>query len=569
MSLTKMRDRFGHTLKIGLWLIAGLFVISCFMGYGSSVYNKAANPEETTVAKVNGKEIPREAFDRVYQHYTEASYRPVSDMQATFMKAQVLDQLVEQMVRLQAAREERIRPSREDLKQAKEREIQNALQQVRQSLEQGKPLSQADFEKQVKVRYGKTLPVLTEDIRSSISDEGLRDQVMMEKLDEKIKAQVPRPTEADLKEKYTEVRARHILIDTKSRSEEQAKKRADEVLAKVKAGGDFARLAKDYSDDPGSKVKGGDLGYFRKGMMVPEFEKTAFAQSPGQISDLVKSSFGYHIIKTEDKRVQFPKDFEKNKQKELDALYKENQDKALAGYYKALKERSKVEVMDPELQGARAMQQAMEASMKGDKTTASAREAEALAAFNKALEKFGDTASVYCAIAAIYQQKKDNKQAIAMLNKALQSTDSADIHMALASLYEQAKQKDQAVKHYKMASDAAYDDFMTHIQLQAAFEKLGQKDLAAKEQAWMKKYQAEMMARQQASAPQTATVGGPGKKGAAQKKAAPASKPEAKPAAPASAAKPEPAPAEKPEPAAAGTPAPAKPAPTATTGGGE
>jgi peptidyl-prolyl cis-trans isomerase D len=79
------------------------------------------------------------------------------------------------------------------------------------------------------------------------------------------------------------------------------KKLAESVLAKVKAGGDFAALAKQYSDD-GSKDNGGDLDYFSKGTMVPEFENAVWSLQPGQITDLVKSQFGYHIIKMTGRR---------------------------------------------------------------------------------------------------------------------------------------------------------------------------------------------------------------------------------------------------------------------------
>lgn len=97
------------------------------------------------------------------------------------------------------------------------------------------------------------------------------------------------------KEDYqdTEVRASHILVKT----EEKAK----EVLQKIKAGEDFAELAKKYSEDP-SASNGGDLGYFKKGMMVSEFDKAAFALKPGEISDPVKTKFGYHIINVTDRK---------------------------------------------------------------------------------------------------------------------------------------------------------------------------------------------------------------------------------------------------------------------------
>ncbi|MFH1173201.1 MAG: peptidylprolyl isomerase, partial [bacterium] len=84
---------------------------------------------------------------------------------------------------------------------------------------------------------------------------------------------------------------------------EEALKQANDVLALVKAGNeDFAELAKRYSKDTYSAAKGGDLDYFAKGVMVPEFETAAFSLQPGQVSDLVKTDYGYHIIKLEDKR---------------------------------------------------------------------------------------------------------------------------------------------------------------------------------------------------------------------------------------------------------------------------
>ena len=92
-----------------------------------------------------------------------------------------------------------------------------------------------------------------------------------------------------------EVHARHILVDSEAK--------AKEVFAKLKAGGDFAALAKELSKDPGSS-DGGDLGYFSKDQMVPEFAEVAFKLEKGKISDPVKTQFGWHIIKVEDTRTR-------------------------------------------------------------------------------------------------------------------------------------------------------------------------------------------------------------------------------------------------------------------------
>ena len=99
-----------------------------------------------------------------------------------------------------------------------------------------------------------------------------------------------------------QVKASHILLKTEGKDEATVRKQAEEVLKEVKSGGDFAALAKKYSEDEGSKANGGDLDYFGRGRMVPEFENVAFTLPPGQVSDLVKSQFGFHIIKVIDKR---------------------------------------------------------------------------------------------------------------------------------------------------------------------------------------------------------------------------------------------------------------------------
>src|SRR6202008_2536616 len=84
-------------------------------------------------------------------------------------------------------------------------------------------------------------------------------------------------------------------------------------LKQVKKGGKFEDLAKKYSEDPGSKDKGGDLSWITQGQTVPEFERTAFSLSPGQVSDLVKTQYGFHIIKVLEKQTAHTKPFEEVK----------------------------------------------------------------------------------------------------------------------------------------------------------------------------------------------------------------------------------------------------------------
>ncbi len=130
-----------------------------------------------------------------------------------------------------------------------------------------------------------------------------------------------------------EVHARHILVET----EDQAKK----IEAELKKGADFAELAKKESKDPGA-ADGGDLGFFTKDQMVPEFSAVAFALEPGKISDPVKSQFGWHVIKVEEKRTRKAPDFEQVKPQIETYVVR----KAQADYVAKLRTAAKVERMD-------------------------------------------------------------------------------------------------------------------------------------------------------------------------------------------------------------------------------
>ncbi len=134
-----------------------------------------------------------------------------------------------------------------------------------------------------------------------------------------------------------EVRARHILVDSKEK--------AFEILGKLKQGGDFNTLAKESSTDPGSKDQGGDLGFFGRGQMVPQFEQAAFALKEGEVSEPFETQFGWHIIKLDGRRERQAPPFEAIK----DRL------KVAVIHFKAqqivmdLRSKSKIEYVDPEI----------------------------------------------------------------------------------------------------------------------------------------------------------------------------------------------------------------------------
>ena len=124
-------------------------------------------------------------------------------------------------------------------------------------------------------------------------------------------------------EQYTtpeQVRASHILLKTEGKDDAAVKAKAEEVLKQAKAGADFAELAKKNSEDEQSAKNGGDLDYFGRGRMVPEFDQAVFAMQPNQTSDLVKTQYGYHIIKLVDKKVATTKPLAEVRQQITDQL---------------------------------------------------------------------------------------------------------------------------------------------------------------------------------------------------------------------------------------------------------
>jgi len=143
-------------------------------------------------------------------------------------------------------------------------------------------------------------------------------------------------------------RARHIFfkVDKKGGAEELAKAEAlaNSVLAQARAGKDFAELAKQYSNDPAAAKDGGDLGTFRKADMLPEIGESLAAMKPGEVSSLVLSPAGLHIIKLEERSQETGKTFEEVKEAIEELLYKKKSDERFAQWVKDLRSAAAIEI---------------------------------------------------------------------------------------------------------------------------------------------------------------------------------------------------------------------------------
>lgn len=150
--------------------------------------------------------------------------------------------------------------------------------------------------------------------------------------EEALKAEYQKLAEAQ--QGKTEIRARHILLESK--------KEAKDIAKRLEAGEKFQALAREFSKDPGSAGQGGDLGYFTEGTMVKEFSDAAFALKKGEVSKPVKSPFGWHIIQLEDSRAASLAPFNEMR----DELKQKVQEQALNSYVQQLIENAKITYFD-------------------------------------------------------------------------------------------------------------------------------------------------------------------------------------------------------------------------------
>ena len=197
--------------------------------------------------------------------------------------------------------------------------------------------------------------LLMEGLLQSVGKEALTDAAMHKVYDDAVK-QIG---------EEKEVHARHILFRVAA-GDDKASKEAEEkvkaVIARLKKGEDFAKVATEVTEDPSGKANGGDLGYFTKDQMVPEFSEAAFKLDKGQISDPVKTQFGWHVIKVEDKRVKPAPKFEDVKAQIENFVTR----KAQAELVTKLRADAKVERMDKPAETAKDAAPAKDATAPAD-----------------------------------------------------------------------------------------------------------------------------------------------------------------------------------------------------------
>jgi peptidyl-prolyl cis-trans isomerase C len=287
------------------------------------------------LARVNGESVKKADFDRMIKTMESRAGQPIpADRRDEIMRG-ALDQLITYTVLSQESKSRGIK--------VEAAEIDAKMAQLKAQF----PTQQA-FDKALKDR-GMTVESLRKDAQVDLSVTKLMDAEV---------ATLPGPSDAEAKEFYDknpdkfkedeQVRASHILIRVDEKADAATKQKAraeiDAVLKQVKAGGDFAKLAQEHSQD-GSASQGGDLNYFNKGQMVAPFDKVAFELKPGQLSDVVTTQFGYHIIKVTDKKPGRTVPFAEAQPKIKEFLGSQKKQQHADGFIDGLKKKSKIEIL--------------------------------------------------------------------------------------------------------------------------------------------------------------------------------------------------------------------------------
>ncbi|WP_246153108.1 peptidylprolyl isomerase [Oryzomonas rubra] len=264
---------------------------------------------------------------------------PLDDAGRSKIRHAVLNQLVEKKLIEQKARELNIKIGDEEIRQAID-----------------------DVKRQNKIPSQEALvsALATQGLTFDQYRDQLRDQLerlRLVSMEVRAKIQVG---ESEMREyyeanqaKYTEdesFHARHIFFRTSEKAPAEEIKRAMTtalmVLAEAKSGKNFVELAKSYSEDPAARKDGGDLGVFKKGDMLPELEQTILALKPGEVSELVSTPAGFHIIKLEERIKGKVKPFESVKTEIEDTIYRKKSEERFSQWAKELRSRASVEIKD-------------------------------------------------------------------------------------------------------------------------------------------------------------------------------------------------------------------------------
>lgn len=288
------------------------------------------------VAVINGVVITQAHYDKelkVHADRVSRQGRQISEEQMAALKKEVLDGLIEREVLYQESQKAGIKID--------EQKVDDQMAGIKKRFP-----NEEEFKKAL-ASMGLTEEEVRTQIQRGLAIRGLIDQKVANSIvvtDEETKAYYD--NNPQFFKQPEQVKASHILIKVEPTADDAtkaaARKKIEDIRKKLTDGGDFAELAKEYSEGP-SAPKGGDLGYFRRGQMVKAFDDTAFSMEINEISGLVESRFGYHLIKVYDKKPEQTIAYADVKDKIAQRLKQEKIEKGANEYVGNLKKEAKIE----------------------------------------------------------------------------------------------------------------------------------------------------------------------------------------------------------------------------------
>jgi peptidyl-prolyl cis-trans isomerase SurA len=259
---------------------------------------------DRVVAVVGNRPVLASQVDEeVFSRQSQGAKLPTSPEGLKGVRQQIISSIIdEELLVQQAQRDTSIKVTDEEIASGVEEQVRKV---------RGNFTSEVDYQAELK-KAGFQTP---EEYRRWLTDQQRRaafQNRLIEKLRADDKLKPVAPTEKEMRQYFSEQKGtlgsrpatisfRQIVISPKpsDKAKLKAKAQADSIVLELRRGADFATAARRFSQDPGSKEQGGSLNWFRRGVMVPEFERVAFGLKPGVVSDPVESAFGYHIIQVE------------------------------------------------------------------------------------------------------------------------------------------------------------------------------------------------------------------------------------------------------------------------------
>jgi len=400
------------------------------------------NVSAAAVATVNGDRIPWSDFQRLYFQNLAEQERAgvkVSPLMVESVKYYTLSSMIDQQLLLQETRDKKIKVD--------EDKVITELEKFKGNF----PSAQV-YRQQLKAIGWTEAEV----------KEAIEDQMKIQKLQENVIGDIE-VTPEEIERAYEQVHARHILLgvdeDAGEDAWEKARQQAEDIVTQLRDGADFAELASRYSDDEATKDDGGDLGFFGRDRMVAEFEEAAFALNPGEISEPVKTEFGYHIINVVERKQAGDENFEEIKNELEQSLIHQKERERWNEWMQAVRDKADIVINDPQLRARRYW-------VEGETE-------KAILEYTSITQK-DDAPYAHASLAQICESEGDYETAVEHYEKAVNMVpDDSQLQFRLGQALRRIGREDDAARALRRASDGAPNDLLLHIQLASIFEQMG------------------------------------------------------------------------------------------------